>query len=106
MLTQLLLAVASMTVVVMPDVLAQAGDQPSAQATQSAKKIVATVQAVNAEEKTIKVSEMSEPIYITENTVFDDEVQLSKLQAGTKVQIVGAPSADGKFQASEIRVAK
>jgi hypothetical protein len=103
---QLLLALASLTVAVMPDLLARTEDQPSAQAAQPTKEILATVEAVNVEEKTFKIAETSEVIVVTRATVFDDEVQLDKLRSGTKVRIVGVPSADGKFQATEIRVAK
>ena len=106
LIPQLLLAVAALTVAVTPDLLARADDRPTTQTAQSKKEMVATVQAVNSEEKTIKVAEMPELIVVTDATVFDDEVQLDKLREGTKVKIVGAPSADGKFQASEIRVAK
>lgn len=104
LIPQLLVAVASLTVAVTPDVLAQ--DQDAAQASQAKRQIVATVQAVNAEAKMIKVAEMETPIVVTDATVFDDEVQLDKLRAGTKVKVIGAPSDDGKFQAAEIRVAK
>lgn len=103
---QLLLAVASLTVAVMPDLLARAEDQSSAQAAQPTKEKVATVEAVNVEEKTFKIAESSEVIVVTRATVFDDEVQLDKLRSGTKVRIVGVPAADGTFKATEIRVAK
>jgi|GEM_PF-2263504 len=106
LIPQLLFALTAATVAVIPDVVAPVPPQEVLQKADAAKEIVATVESVNAAEKTIKVAEMSDPIFITDSTAFDDEVQLDKLRAGVKVKIVGAPAADGKFQATEIRVAK
>lgn len=106
LIPQLLLALASLTVAVTPALLARAEDPPSAQAAPSTKEKLATVESVNVEEKTFKIAESSEVIVVTRATVFDDEVQLEKLRSGTKVRIVGISSEVGKFQASEIRVAK
>lgn len=81
-------------------------EPPSGAAAQEKQEVVVTVESVSAEEKTIKVQEMKDPIVISDSTVFDDDVQLAKLHAGSKIKVVGATTADGKFQASEIRVAK
>lgn len=106
--TLLLFALTSLTPLVMPIVAAQAQPQPTQAAPdkQEQKEMVATVETVNAEQKTIKVQEMKDPIVIDDSTVFDDDVQLSKLHAGVKVKLVGTTSADGKFHAAEVRAAK
>lgn len=104
----LLFALTSMVPAVMPIAMAQAQTQAAQTAPdkQDMKELVATVESVNAEQKTIKVQELTDPVVITDRTVFDDDVQLNKLHAGSKVKLVGTTSADGKFHAVEVRAAK
>lgn len=69
------------------------------------KQLVATVVSVDPDNKIINFKELRVPVAITENTVFDDEVQLSKLKAGTKVKLVLIVRADNQAEAVEIHSA-
>jgi len=70
------------------------------------QELVVTVVSVDMDHKTIQVEESPGSIMVTAGTVFDSDVQLGKLKAGTKVKVVGIPLPDGKLQASEIHAAK
>jgi Cu/Ag efflux protein CusF len=70
------------------------------------KELLATVVSVDPQQKTIKIEEIGSPIAVTSNTAFDDDVQLDKLKAGTKVKLVLNATPDGKFEAAEVRAVK
>ena len=69
------------------------------------KTLTATVVAVDADNKTISFEEVTTPVAITPATMFDDDVQLDKLKAGTKVKLTLITTADNKAEAVEVRKA-
>jgi Cu/Ag efflux protein CusF len=85
--------------------LGMRNDGSSMQQADAKRQLVATVTSVDAKNKTISFEEMRTPVAVTSATVFDDEVQLSKLKPGMKVNLTVITSADNKTEAVEVRKA-
>lgn len=79
--------------------------QAQSQESKAKQELTVTVVSVDMEHKTIQIKEAPGTISVTADTMFDKEVELSKLKPGMKVKVVGVSTPDGKVQALEVHTA-